>query len=428
MSRVRTLVGRTTALLLLTSGTVVAGSSSAYAADGTISGSVTAANRSITYGWVDLYAWDAVGQEFDPFDAFYISSTTTAKTFTFTVPPGRYALEFSGSRLPGKPFGAAWTLPETLAQPGVLDVTDGGSVRADVAYPALHTVSGTVSGARAGESEATLWRWEPSHNHFDSFDWEETRFNGSYSFDHAPAGIYTVEFERPRSGSALGERKWLGGNASKPSAPSGPGVFTVGGTDLVKNFNFDGPAPAPVATIAPAIPANATVGVPVTASVGAWNETPDLSFQWLRNGAAIPGATGTTYVPTAADAGGAVAFVVTATQANTHTGTARSGDAAVARLLSSTTAKPRKKKVDVGDKAKLKVVVRVPGVAAPTGTVKVSEGKKKVAKGTLVAADKGVVLIKVRGLDRGKHKLKVDYLGNAMTIGSKDKAKVKVVR
>ena len=283
MSRVRTLVGRTTALLLLTSGTVVAGSSSAYAADGTISGSVTAANRSITYGWVDLYAWDAVGQEFDPFDAFYISSTTTAKTFTFTVPPG--SLRPRVLRLPAARASRSGRrgLPETLAQPGVLDVTDGGSVRADVAYPALHTVSGTVSGARAGESEATLWRWEPSHNHFDSFDWEETRFNWSYSFYDAPAGIYTVEFERPRSGSALGERKWLGGNASKPSAPI--------------------------------------------------------------------------------------------------TGTARSGDAAVARLLSSTTAKPRKKKVDVGDKVKLKVVVRVPGVAAPTGTVKVSEGKKKVARG-----------------------------------------------
>ena len=38
------------------------------------------------------------------------------------------------------------------------------------------------------------------------------------------------------------------------------------------------------------------------------------------------------------------------------------------------------------------------------------------------------MLIKVRGLDRCKHKLKFVYLGNAMTIGSKDKAKVKVVR
>ncbi len=100
--------------------------------------------------------------------------------------------------------------------------------------------------------------------------------------------------------------------------------------------------------------------------------------------------------------------VVAATQASTHHRHGALGRRGRRRLLSSTTAKPRKKKVDVGDKAKLKVVVRVPGVAAPSGTVKVSEGKKKVAKGTLVAADKGVVVIKVRGLDRGKHKLKVD--------------------
>ncbi len=121
-----------------------------------------------------MYAWDAVGQEFDPFDAFYISSTTTAKTFTYR-PPGRYALEFSGSGCRASRSGRR-DAPETLAQPGVLDVTDGGSVRADVAYR-LHTVSGTVSGARAGESEATCGAGSP-HNHFD-LDWEETRFNGS---------------------------------------------------------------------------------------------------------------------------------------------------------------------------------------------------------------------------------------------------------
>jgi hypothetical protein len=427
MSRARTLVGRTTALLLLVSTTVVAGATTAHAADGTITGSVTAANRPLTYGWADLYKWDAVGKDFDYVDDFYISTTAAAKTFSFTVAPGTYAIEFYGSRLPSKTTGDAWALPETLTQPGVIEVTDGGSVRADVTYPALHTVSGTVSGARAGESESRLLRWEPGHSSFEYFEWDETRYNGSYSFDHVPAGVYTMEFERP-NGTAFGEEKWLGGNAAMPATPSGPGVFSVGGSDLVKNFNFDGPAPAPVATTAPAIPASAMVGASVTATPGAWTETPDLAFQWLRNGVAIPGATGLTYVPTVADAGQKLAFAVTATQAYTQTGSARTGDAAVAKLVSSIRAKATKKKVERGDKAKLKVTVAVPGVASPTGVVKVFEGKDKVAKGALDSKDGGRLRVKVKGLDLGKHKLKVVYLGNAVTIGSQDKTKVKVVR
>jgi hypothetical protein len=426
MTRARTLVGRTTALLLLTSGAVAVGTTSAHAADGTITGSVTAVNRPLTYGWAELYKWDAVGKDFDYVDDFYISSAAAAKTFSFTVAPGKYAIEFYGSRLPARTAGDAWTLPETLTQPGVIEVTDGGSVRADVTYPAMHTVSGSVSGARAGESESRLLRWEPSHNTFEYFDWDDTRYNGSYSFDHVPAGVYTMEFERP-DGTAIGEEKWLGGNATMPSAPSGPGVFSVGATDLVKNFNFDGPAPAPVATTAPAIPAAATVGAPLTATPGAWTETPDLAFQWLRNGVAIPGATSTTYVPTAADAATTLAFAVTATQAHTATGSARSGDAAVAKLVSTVTAKA-KKKIELGKKAKLKVSVAVPGVAAPTGKVKVFDGKDKVAKAVLKAADNGRTVLKVKGLDLGKHKLRVEFLGNAATNGDTDKVKVKVKR
>ncbi|RYU10447.1 Ig-like domain repeat protein [Nocardioides iriomotensis] len=426
MTRARTLVGRTTALLLITSGAVMVGSTTAHAADGTITGTITAANRPITYGYADLYKWDAVGKRFAYVTYDFISAASPDKTFSFTVAPGKYAVEVYGSRLPDNSVGDAWALPETLSHAGVIEVTDGGTVRADVSYPTMYTVSGTVSGARAGESEARLLRWEPSHNSFEYFEWDDTRYNGSYSFDHVPAGTYTMEFERP-DGTAMGEEKWLGGNAAMPTAPSGSGVFSVGSSDLVKNFNFDGPAPAPVATTAPAIPATAAVGVPITATPGAWTETPSLAFQWLRNGVAIPGATSTTYVPTVADAGGTLAFTVAATQAYTATGNARTGDAAVAKLVSAVTAKA-KKKVELGKKAKLKVGVSVPGVASPTGMVKVFEGKDKVAKGVLDTTDGGKLTIKVKNLELGKHKLKVEYLGNTVTNGATDKVKVKVVR
>ncbi len=62
-------------------------------------------------------------------------------------------------------------------------------------------------------------------------------------------------------------------------------------------------------TVTPTISGTAAVGKTLTASTGSWSPTPgkqgraDYTFQWLRNGVAIDGATGKTYTVTAADRG-----------------------------------------------------------------------------------------------------------------------------
>lgn len=59
----------------------------------------------------------------------------------------------------------------------------------------------------------------------------------------------------------------------------------------------------PVNTLLPTITGVAQVGEVLTATPGTWtgSPTPTLSYQWLRDGAIIPGATGTTYTLQAAD-------------------------------------------------------------------------------------------------------------------------------
>jgi hypothetical protein len=55
---------------------------------------------------------------------------------------------------------------------------------------------------------------------------------------------------------------------------------------------------------------------PVTANAGAWTPSPDsLAYQWLRDGAPIPGATSATYLLGAADVGHRVSVAVTAAKA-----------------------------------------------------------------------------------------------------------------
>ena len=57
------------------------------------------------------------------------------------------------------------------------------------------------------------------------------------------------------------------------------------------------------------------VGTPQTCTPGEWSGNPTFSYQWLRNGIAISGATSSSYTPGLADAGTAVQCQVTATNA-----------------------------------------------------------------------------------------------------------------
>jgi trimeric autotransporter adhesin len=72
---------------------------------------------------------------------------------------------------------------------------------------------------------------------------------------------------------------------------------------------------APINIEPPQISGGPTVGGTLTASPGSWAGTEPLtySYQWLRDGVAIPGATGATYVISSADAGHELAMWVTVT-------------------------------------------------------------------------------------------------------------------
>lgn len=75
-------------------------------------------------------------------------------------------------------------------------------------------------------------------------------------------------------------------------------------------------APAPVApsnSVVPTITGTAAVGSPLTAGLGTWAgaPTPWFLYQWKAAGTAIPGATGSIYVPVPGDVGKAITVTVT---------------------------------------------------------------------------------------------------------------------
>jgi len=64
-------------------------------------------------------------------------------------------------------------------------------------------------------------------------------------------------------------------------------------------------------TVAPKVTGTAKVGAKLTASAGTWSPAPTtVSYQWLRSGTTITGATGSTYTATAADLGATLSVKV----------------------------------------------------------------------------------------------------------------------
>lgn len=70
--------------------------------------------------------------------------------------------------------------------------------------------------------------------------------------------------------------------------------------------------PVPSVSTAPVITGTATVGQTLTATAGGWLDASSVTRQWLRNGAAISGATGLSYTLVAADLDGQIVLQETA--------------------------------------------------------------------------------------------------------------------
>lgn len=76
----------------------------------------------------------------------------------------------------------------------------------------------------------------------------------------------------------------------------------------------DAVAKLPVNSVLPAITGTKTVGQTLTCSTGTWSKSPSFSYQWLRSGVPIIGATASTRVLAGADEGALMSCTVKATK------------------------------------------------------------------------------------------------------------------
>jgi hypothetical protein len=177
------------------------------------------------------------------------------------------------------------------------------------------------------------------------------------------------------------------------------------------------------ATVQPVITGTAASGNTLRVEPGTWSQpSPSFKYQWLRNGAPIPSATGVSYRLTPEDAGTNVAVTVLATKVGFADGSANAAAVAIAKLKSTTTATLSATRIKPGQRAKVGITVAVPGVKGPVGVIKIMDRTKVLKKLTLVTAKNGKITFKLPKLKKGKHRILVKYLGNATTQGSRSKA------
>ncbi|MFA6299295.1 MAG: Ig-like domain repeat protein [Nocardioides sp.] len=184
------------------------------------------------------------------------------------------------------------------------------------------------------------------------------------------------------------------------------------------------------ATAPPTITGTPVVGKVLTATPGTWDgtPTPTFAYQWYRDRVAVPGATASTYVLRAVDAGRSLALAVTATRPGYAPGVAAAGPVQVARLATTTRLALPKKVIRQGAKGLLEITLTAAGLK-PFGMVRIYDGRKLLKTYTVRRSDNGVRIVRLPLLKPRKHSLTARYAGDSTLKASRSKPVVlKVLR
>ncbi|MEO9326177.1 CHAP domain-containing protein [Nocardioides sp. C4-1] len=160
----------------------------------------------------------------------------------------------------------------------------------------------------------------------------------------------------------------------------------------------------------------ARVGSTLAFTPGTWAPSDaTASTQWYRDDVAVPGATGSTYAVTPADAGRRIT-VGAVVRRPRFRDAATSADFGVVTTPSRMAARPGGRK----GYAVVDVRIAAPGVAAPSGTIW-ARVNGKVARGTVT---NGVAKLKIANLRAGTKSMFVLYAGNGVVEEARQTVKV----
>ncbi len=379
---------------------------------GTISGTISLAAplAELQSASVQLHETTAGADDFTP----YTSAGVDLKDGSYTLrglADGSYTLRFLAIEKTPAPLESSagiewWNDQPTEATAETIFVSGAGNYdHIDAEIQTRGSLTGIVSGdgvVDPGKMTVDLYMVtsaSPDGILVDSTTAVVGTAGAAYHFDDLQLGTYWVKV----SAQSAGYRTTFSGGATSLTGPGvlgiEPGKATTANVTLVK-------APRVVMGAAPVLDGKPLVGQVVKARTGAWAPAPvALSYQWKRNGVAIPGATKYAYRLVAADAGKKVTVTVIGSRAGYPSVAKTSAAKSVLGVLTKTPVPTISGKAKVGRTLTVK-----PGVWAPSG-VKLSYQWKRngvaIPKATkpsykLVKADRGKkITVTVTGVKSG---------------------------
>ncbi|BBE24565.1 hypothetical protein MN0502_34480 (plasmid) [Arthrobacter sp. MN05-02] len=297
-----------------------------------------------------------------------------------------------------------------------VDLTDHGDADALLAFHDRFT-----------DTSSHTWAWQLAPEPGVTVNYETTGTTLQFTFRQgeswlrgwlqnaqgATAAFTNGSFRITRSGTSAEFDVVLavGKGSSIPTAVTeGSKIAVSGATIDMANLNTYQPGAAKNLS-SPVISGKPDVGQTVRATSGTWNETGlNFSYQWQRNGAAIPGATAATYNPVTEDQGQEITVLVTATGED-GLRTPATSSPVIIRYATVTTATVKRKTGVSWQEYDVSVNVSSTG-GDLGGPVVVTAGDATVT-GTLDS--NGRASITLPALSKGTHSVVVTYQGNSST-------------
>ncbi|TWG98224.1 hypothetical protein L615_003100000290 [Nocardioides sp. J9] len=264
---------------------------------GRIHGIVLETGRIIAPG-IDVSLYKADGE--------FVHATVTDSSegaFAFEgLEPGAYVLWYENQN---QAVTEWWQNQPDQASATPIQLSEGQSFQADAYLTDVseNLVPPTITGTATVGSTLTASRgqWFPTVNVNFSYQW----LRGNQPISGATAETYKVT--AADAGQTISVRVIAEVQGGTESATSLPTATVPGGQP---------PVTAVVGTAAPTISGPKVEGSVLTATTGAWTPSDvTVSYQWLRGGQPITGATGPAYTTTSADVGQSLTVRTTASKA-----------------------------------------------------------------------------------------------------------------
>ena len=326
---------------------------------------------------------------------------------SYTIPgltPGSYTLDFQA------PFGDShaeqwWHNASSPGASTPITLTTGEALTGiDAVLSAGGTISGTVQGKSANGSLFPAQNADVSVYTTDgvldsAFAYADD--SGAFTISNLPAGSYLLYFE-PQGDTTDFIPQWWRNKSTEATAT--PITVHAGQTKANVNVVL---ANSTLKATTPRISGAAKVGHTLTAKPGKWGPgTVMFTYQWSRSGTAIAGATGSSYVPTNADAASTLGVTVTGSESGYTTQSLSSASTTAVTGGTLTTAVPTL----TGTTTHGSILTAVAGTWGP-GTVALTykwfRGSNRIVGATaptytLVTADIGkTITVKVTGAETG---------------------------